>query len=118
MEEFKATLNGKRPLQTNGSAFGSFGEPGKSFKRIIDPVPENLEIVKEKAEITKSSPCGFGNPAYECKRLLFRGEVYSVNDIVLIRETEKTNMIARIERILRENGDPVHPTWPMIEVTW
>jgi hypothetical protein len=55
---------------------------------------------------------------YQYKRLKFQGELYEVGDTVLIRESETTHMVARIEKIIKENGDPKHPKWPMIQVAW
>lgn len=52
------------------------------------------------------------------KKINFEGVLYEIQNTVLVRETEDTNMIVKIEEIIKENGDPKHPKWPMINVTW
>eukprot|EP00826_Nyctotherus_ovalis_P027314 TRINITY_DN2133_c0_g1_i4.p2 TRINITY_DN2133_c0_g1~~TRINITY_DN2133_c0_g1_i4.p2 ORF type:complete len:115 (-),score=12.76 TRINITY_DN2133_c0_g1_i4:250-594(-) len=52
------------------------------------------------------------------RRLIYHEEVYMLGDTVLIRESPSTDMIARIEEVIGQNGDSEHPTWPMIRVTW
>eukprot|EP01022_Parablepharisma_sp_SALTPOND_P011783 TRINITY_DN1501_c0_g1_i1.p2 TRINITY_DN1501_c0_g1~~TRINITY_DN1501_c0_g1_i1.p2 ORF type:complete len:288 (-),score=-17.43 TRINITY_DN1501_c0_g1_i1:121-984(-) len=122
MEEFKVSFNGKRSAPFNSSAFGPYVEPAKISKRLNDA---SVPLSNNQLETGGAN----GSPAFTngktthknevgYRRLMLRGEVYCLGDTVLIRETETTNMIARIERIISENGDPTHPKWPMIEVTW
>ena len=118
MEEAKAALNGKRLVPTNGSAFGSYTEPAKTLKQITETPNEDFSPPEANLRNAPEKILADPKRKNECRRLIFRGVVYSIGDTVLIRESEKTNMIGRIERIIGENGDPSHPQWPMIELTW
>ncbi len=51
-------------------------------------------------------------------RIAYKGNVYSLDDFVFIRESMNTNMIAQLKGIISEGGDAKHPAWPMIEVKW
>ena len=122
MESANAVINGKVVIPLNGSAFGSFIEPGRFSKHINGGEMENRDI-DHQAGITVASsdpkmPAGTSTKDDKYDRLMFRNVIYEIGDTVLIRESPDTNMIARIERIIKEQGDDIHPKWPMIEVTW
>lgn len=53
-----------------------------------------------------------------CRKLIFRGELYTVSDYVLLRETKTSNMVGILRRIIKEGGDPLHPKLPMLEIEW
>lgn len=42
--------------------------------------------------------------------------VYTVGETLLFRETEISNIVGKLVRIIPEGGNPAHPKWPMIEV--
>lgn len=44
--------------------------------------------------------------------------VYTVGETLLFRETEISNIVGKLVRIIPEGGNPAHPKWPMIEVQW
>ena len=133
MEETKNEVLGKRALPKEDVIKQSHIEPTRSMKRMGECIP--LETGEQKVtgactndnfpeSTTKSARtnCGSVKAASpippECRKLLFQGTIYTIHDTVLIRESKTSDMIGRIERIIKENGDPTHPKWPMIEVTW
>ena len=36
----------------------------------------------------------------------------------MFRETETTQIIGKLTKIIPEGGSPDHPKWPMVEVQW
>jgi len=135
MEEVKKESDTKRELPVECVVAESHLEPEKTVKQLSVPelcqkIPEengNMQHGEQAAIsevlIDKDKYNGDKSEVKQskeicCKRLKFQDEVYELHDNVLIRETETTNMVARIEKIIRENGDLKHPKWPMIEVTW
>ena len=52
------------------------------------------------------------------RKICFRENIYEVGDTLLFRETETTNVVGKLIRIIPEGGNELHPKWPMIEVQW
>ena len=52
------------------------------------------------------------------KKLNFRGQIYEVGEVLFFRESEQSNLVGKLSKIIPEGGLPEHPKWPMIEVTW
>lgn len=50
------------------------------------------------------------------KKICFKDTVYEVGNCILFRETEDTQVIGKLVKIIPEGGNPAHPKWPMIEV--
>lgn len=138
MEANKNGTSEKRPLPSDAIKEVANLEPEKATKIVESNAPiekavekdiNNIGSLKKDNNGTKEEAKTNGKvlpetkaeteeePA-QCKRIIYKDVAYNLNSTVLIRESETTNMVARIEKIVKENGDPKHPTWPMIEVTW
>ena len=52
------------------------------------------------------------------KKICFKDTLYHVGETLLFKETETSNIIGRLVRIIPEGGNPLHPKWPMLEVQW
>ena len=50
------------------------------------------------------------------KKLCFKDIIYEVGDMLSLKETENSNVVGKLVRIISEGGNPAHPKWPMIEV--
>ena len=132
MAEQLDSLATKRPLPEDAKDPPAPLNPPPCLKPHISPEPKPDPSMKsgqgessrggEKGGKVEEEPnASSGQEAEQSsqyKRLKFQGELYEVGDTVLIRESENSNMVARIEKIIKENGDPKHPKWPMVELTW
>ncbi len=120
-EEVKDGTHGKRLLPADARANCARMEPQRSTRPVpsaANNVDGPLQVPFLPADFRAEKSNGKRPAESLCRRLKFQNQIYKVGDTVLIREAETTDMVARIERVLKENGDLKHPTWPMIEVTW
>ena len=121
----------KRPLPEDAKALDPLLAPQVTVKQVShEEVKQHLGMElgrresKEKAEDGKAGTGVNKNgeveeeQANQYRRMKFQGELYDLGETVFIRESESSNMVGRIEKIIKENGDPKHPKWPMIEVAW
>ena len=100
----------KRSLSSKNSALTRHLEPPRSVRST------NIEDEKNKQELTirdRGRQCK--GPTRDFSKLIFRGEVYTIGDYVLIRETEKTDMVAKLTKIYPEGVAEKHV---MIQVKW
>jgi len=128
MEECKDSIVQKHDIPEPNSVFQQFSLPYKIPMWTNNESAEN-QFFSKSTQLFYPSPIvrptfyhmnpiipQQGETVYS--KLKLRGEIYNVGETVLIRESQNSNLVARIEKIIKENGDPMNPTWPMIEVTW
>lgn len=103
------------PNLSDNSQHSSQHDPSKPAQnsKLFIPTPS---LARKKR--TRASGGKREEGSKKLRRLIYREEVYTLGDTVLIRESPTTDMIARIEEIIKQNGDSEHPIWPMIRVTW
>ena len=59
---------------------------------------------------------GHAGKKKQYRKICFKETIYEVGDTLLFRETESTNVVGKLVKVIPEGGNPQHPKWPMIEV--
>ena len=52
------------------------------------------------------------------KKILYKGVIYCVGEVLLLKESEHKFLIGRLEEIIPEGGRKEYPDWPTILVSW
>ena len=58
------------------------------------------------------------SPKIFYNKIKYKSDIYSIGDCILIRDSNEGFLVAKLEKIIKNNGYKKYPFWPTIEVQW